>query len=776
MTENKSIIYRPHTGGLLKAVSETAFEGHLVRFGKPTDHDLDREYFSDQTYLMLKAGYPVKGAPVNYQHGMETRFGNVGIGIFDFADLDEIGLFVSGQLHNKERYEEMLRELGRTKGIKLGDSQVRQKAEIAHKAVTELVTSVPVRQSMGADVATFRVNEDTGHIEQCGIVHGALTPTPSDNKNPLVRFKSALDYVYTLEDTTTTFAFPNGTTAYTWDTDTGTASKGTIPNITINVNPGLSPAGTSPDPVKAVTPVIEATPESADAVTPIPDPSKQKKDVNAMKARTKQQTRLVKMTPEEDELLRSELHSALDGVLNSIGKQADEEEVEGLVDEMEENLEKQDEVVEGVVEAAAEAIAEDLGTEVEADMPITQEVVEAIVEENLEEILPEEVKAAVKAFQQRASKAQARGKKYGELVANGLKAHTPTISKKSQVGGFGQKAFNHVNRTEAPSIGGMVKSILDRTYKAQNPYIGNQGGYLVGQEVSQNLLAELRPQVVMFDAGIKQTTVSNVGVYTIPKMTTAPTAYRPGINQEVTDADAKFDTVTAYLRPIAARCVIPLQLLKTSAISDIDAKIRDEMIKSIRLQIDKEILFGTGTVVDDTGGEIRGILSVLEGHSTLASTNVVTLADNGRVPNYTDLINAETQVLSEDVELMDATSGWVMHPRTRGTFRSLTTTTGEPLLFDNYGQKPYQEMIGYTVHKTTQIPTNLTAGSSTDTSNIFFGEYSYGEYVMTNDIEIIVDEFTFAKNLQVQIIAFTFSDFIIHYPEAFYVMKGVRAS
>jgi HK97 family phage major capsid protein len=671
----------------------------------------------------------------------------------------------------------MLRELGRTKGIKLGDSQIRQKAEVAHKAVGELVTGVSLRQSMGADVATFRVNEDTGHIEQCGIVHGALTPTPADNKNPLVRFKSALDYVYNLEDTSKTFAFPNGTTdaTYAWNTDTGTVSSATsvVPNITINVNPGIPS-----EPVKAVTPVIEATPESTmSGDTPKPDPSRQNKDVNTMKAKNKQQTRLAKMSPEEDELLRSELHSVVDGVLNSIGMQATDEEVEEYVDEMEENLEKQDEVTEGgVVEVAAEAIAEDLGTEVEADMPITQEIVEEIVEENLEEILPEEVKAAVKAFHQRAAKAQARGKKYGELVANGVKANTPTRSKKSQVGGFGQKAFNHVNRTEAPSLGGMVKSIVERTFKAQNPYIGNLGGYLVGQEVSQNLLAELRPQVVMFDAGVKQTTVSNIGVYTVPKMTTAPTAYRPGINQEVTDADGEFDTITAYLRPIAARCKIPIQLLKTSAIANIDALIREEMIKSIRLQIDKEILFGTGTVVNGTGAEIRGILSVLEGHNDLSTSNVVTLATNGRVPNYTDLINAETQVLSEDVELMDASSGWVMHPRTRGTFRSLTTTTGEPLLFDNYGQKPYQEMIGYTVHKTTQIPTNITAGSSSDTSYIFFGEYSFGEYVMANDIEIIVDEFTFAKDLQVQIIAYTFSDFIIHYPEAFYVMKGVRSS
>jgi hypothetical protein len=47
---------------------------------------------------------------------------------------------------------------------------------------------------------------------------------------------------------------------------------------------------------------------------------------------------------------------------------------------------------------------------------------------------------------------------------------------------------------------------------------------------------------------------------------------------------------------------------------------------------------------------------------------------------------------------------------------------------------------------------------------------------MGNDVEVIVDEVTLADKLQVRLIFFTYSDFIVHYPEAFYVMKGVRGS
>jgi len=39
----------------------------------------------------------------------------------------------------------------------------------------------------------------------------------------------------------------------------------------------------------------------------------------------------------------------------------------------------------------------------------------------------------------------------------------------------------------------------------------------------------------------------------------------------------------------------------------------------------------------------------------------------------------------------------------------------------------------------------------------------------------MVDTVTLMNSLQVRVIAYTFSDFIIHYPEAFTVLTGVRA-
>jgi hypothetical protein len=75
-------IYTPHLAQPIKTMQSNderlRFAGHLVRFGKPEDRDFDGEWFSKRTWFMQTAGYPIKGKPVNFQHGSEL--GAIGIG------------------------------------------------------------------------------------------------------------------------------------------------------------------------------------------------------------------------------------------------------------------------------------------------------------------------------------------------------------------------------------------------------------------------------------------------------------------------------------------------------------------------------------------------------------------------------------------------------------------------------------------------------------------------------------------------------------------------
>ena len=740
----KTLRWFDSVGGVIKsAPGQHRFNGYLVRYGRADDMDLQKEWFSSQTYFMREAGYPIKGAPVNYQHGMVPTFGNLSIGMFDYVSEDDIGLFVEAQLHTKEQYEAMLKELGRVKQIALGAAQLGRKSELAVKAVDSLIDRVPLSQSMGADIATFRANDSTGHIEQCGIVHGALTPSPADYKNPVVQFKNefykAWSYVTTLDHDRTTFVFGH---------------------------PGPQPIAAT---TTAVTPIPEVTPKSITAfhaVDGYQSTNNQQETVPMWNLKT--------MSPEDAGMLRSELAAALEAVFAKLGMDADDGMMAEGVDEMEDKLDARQEELRaesGAENAPADALDEE-------EERLTEAKVADLVAENLEKILPERVKHLIE--QKRATTRKRNAS--AEKALDGVLKRTPTVPRKGDVGGYRQgeginKQWAVIGRAEKPNLQSFVKGLITGVTKAQNPYIGDRGGYLIGEEMSTQILDPLRASVVMFDMGVKSTTVSGVGVYTVPKMTTAPTAYRPGINTQLTEGNANYDLISAFLRPIAARVTVPRQLIMQTGKANFEQQLKDQIQKSIQLQIDKEILVGTGSATDtsDTGAQIKGIYQVLNEHSTLTSTNIVGLATNGRKPKFTDLVAAETQINTGNVNLDDSTSGWVMHPRTRGTFRNIVGTDGHPLLFDTYGQKPYNELLGYKVRTTTQIPITDTQGTTTTASKIFVGNFAFAEYVMGDNIEVIVDEMTLADYLQVRIIAYTYSDFIVHYPEAFYVLKGVTS-
>lgn len=346
-------------------------------------------------------------------------------------------------------------------------------------------------------------------------------------------------------------------------------------------------------------------------------------------------------------------------------------------------------------------------------------------------------------------------------------------------------SFNKLDDDEyGPSLINAVKALLPSldpyertkysrasfkgTSKALNPYAGATGGYLLNNTLSPTILDPLRPQVIAFKLGVTQEDLDGTGSSTTAKMTNAPTAFRPGINTAITDSTPTYQAITLFPKPIAAMTIIPRQQL-LAGLPSTEEQIRNQLIKSIRLQIDKEIFIGTGNVVSpDTGAGIRGILQVA------AAANQVTLATDGRQLQFSDLIAAQTQLDNQNVE-EDETMGYALHPTMRGTLRSMTDTTGQPLFRQNYSAAAFADVVGAPLQVSTQIPKNITTGANTDTSYMFYGRWSSARYGMLNEIAILVDEITLMNDLQVRIIAYTFSDFVVDYPEAFYVASGVRA-
>lgn len=403
------------TGSIIKAIGtedSDRFEAYLVRYAESrNDRDLDEEWFDNKTWFKMQ-DYPIVGAPANYQHGLDKDYGNFSLGVFDFVDEDEIGIFVRAQLHNRAMYIDMLRDLGRRKGIHLSDNQLEAKADIAIKANQELIKSIPLQMSMGADPAAFEVNERTGHIDTCGIIHGALTPTPADDKQPLVRFKSAMAEVRDLTSDRKTVIIGSVRTAKA--EESGKSSATTI-------LPGSATEAQTPD-----CPVLstEVSVDLSRFATILTDNLKSNNNGEENKP----------MTPEERKAaFLKQLEELVDILL---------EEVDMEPGKQEEELPKE-ELLEEMMGKAEEAVPEDE----EEQKQLTEADVAEIIEENIEEIIPEKIKAYMLAKQEEANKN--KGLVQGAL--KGIMDKAPAYSYKKQKGGYRQSDGNP-QQTPAPRI------------------------------------------------------------------------------------------------------------------------------------------------------------------------------------------------------------------------------------------------------------------------------------------------------------------------------------
>lgn len=691
-------------GGSIKMVKRGVFEGYLVAYRDYDTRDFHGEYFCKKTDLMLKH-HKIDGKPILYQHGYDDHFQMDSLGVFAKAKLDDVGLWVQGQLDLRDEWLE---------------------------AVEGLIEDRALDLSSGAFPQGVLVDSKTGMITRWPIVEGSLTPTPAEpfggTRVHTAKSFLALPRVY---DAKSFLAACQ---------DRGHEVKGTGDG---------------------------ATNDTRDKSRNKPITIQHPMEDNIMGK---------KMNEEQANALMQAIQQTVMEVLASF---MDEAQMQVTDDELEELQDEMVDIVEELIEEEEE-VAKQEGEEEEEDEMRKSFDIERLILANLDKVMPAKIKQHI---QKQAQKEQKRKQAVSQAIGN-VQAGTLGSSAKRKRGAYGTgynpgKAPAHIGRAERPGLAKFIKSAATHNFsdfngKAQNPYIGDHGGYLLGQELREEILEPLRANVVAFDAGVRQTNVEQgVGVITLPKMTTAPTAYRPGINTAVSDSDASFDTVTAFLRPIAAKTTIPFQLLDQSPMA-VEDRIRDEMIRSIALQIDLEILNGTGTVTgSQTGAEIRGIKTVLEADASLSSDNIVTLATNGRKPTFNDASAAETRIAISNVPDTEP-KAFIMHARSRGRFRDLAATTGEPLFRENYGDEAFTRLLGYPVHVGNQIPVNITTGTSTDTSEIYFGAWRFIEYVMQNSLEIIVDRVTVADQLQARIIAYTYSDILIHYPEAFYVIKGVR--
>jgi len=116
-----------------------------------------------------------------------------------------------------------------------------------------------------------------------------------------------------------------------------------------------------------------------------------------------------------------------------------------------------------------------------------------------------------------------------------------------------------------------------------------------------------------------------------------------------------------------------------------------------------------------------------------------------------------------------------MHPRQKSVLREMADAEGRHYFIDNVANNREPAMLyGYPIYTTTQVPVNLTVGTSTDCSYIFFGEWSNFMIGNSPTVEMTASEHVNFAASQVVYKGEVGTDCNVEYAQAFAYMTGVR--
>jgi HK97 family phage major capsid protein len=279
----------------------------------------------------------------------------------------------------------------------------------------------------------------------------------------------------------------------------------------------------------------------------------------------------------------------------------------------------------------------------------------------------------------------------------------------------------------------------------------SQGGFLIPEPLSARLIDRVRNAAKVFQAGVT-TVPMEVDQLSLARLTGGASVAWKVENDPITASDMTFDRVTlrAHTLPILVRLS---QELWDDLRPEAAALIENEMAHALALELDRVVLRGTG--VDPQPKGIRNQTGVV----------LQSLGANGGTPSWDTVIDGVANVRNNNGE----PNAILLASRTVQTLGK--TKDSQQRYLD-----PPAVVSDIPRLVTNQIPTNLTVGTSTDTSEVYTGDWSTVLVGMRTQIRVGVRVLRerYADNLQIGLLSYLRADVAMAHPELFNVTTGVR--
>ncbi|GAA2987605.1 phage major capsid protein [Streptomyces fulvorobeus] len=354
---------------------------------------------------------------------------------------------------------------------------------------------------------------------------------------------------------------------------------------------------------------------------------------------------------------------------------------------------------------------------------------------------------------------------YGQILTTGTTSRTaaPELPLLTRGQSFADWTARHGHG--APQEGGEVRlgallrtwvtgrrdGLNDAELRAMAEGTATAGGHLVPTPTAAQLIDRARNTARVFQAGAT-TVPMDSATLKVPRLTGSSAPAWRNENAPVAEGDLTLDAVTLTARSMAFLVKMSRELIEDSQPGIVNV-IETDLAAQVALELDRVALRGTGTAPEPRGVRNQtGVTLISHG------TNGETIANLG----YDMLIDSQAAIRAQNFE----PTAVIDSPRTEQGLAKLKDLNGQ------YIQPPAGLLPR---HPTNQIPINLTVGSSTDTSEVYTGQWDQLYFgLRTGPMTIQLVE-RYADVGQVALLIWMRGDIALAHGEAFAVDLGVRA-
>lgn len=268
-----------------------------------------------------------------------------------------------------------------------------------------------------------------------------------------------------------------------------------------------------------------------------------------------------------------------------------------------------------------------------------------------------------------------------------------------------------------------------------------------------NFINLLRNRLVVRQAGATVLTDMQ-GNFAIPRQTGAGTMYWVAESASPAASNQTIDQVPFTPKTAGAWTDISRRFTEQTAL-DAEMFVRQDLTSVVARGVDIAALTGTGSANQPTG-----VINT-------AGVPVVAIGANGGPFTWAAAVSLESVLATANADMGNL--AYITNAATRGSLR--TTTQIGASTFPVYLWQAVTDM--YPVYVTNAIPSNLTKGTGTGLSAMFFGNWSDLIMAFWSGMDVIVDPYTGSTSGTIRLVVLQDVDINVRHPESFSVCKDI---